>query len=475
MENEVDEPVEEIITSTPVKAQVQQPEVDSIAVLKRNISDTLTFLHQERNDFLPDDDIIIPSRKDDHVAKEINLDSITLRKEKVGLNNSSDVIENHDDLRDIAENEVEDVIKTAEEVVNDIRRSSKTTAEIVDDSLDNLESLKDDSLTQAQQKSEEAFKFLENEASSPLIGGKTSFEDTALFVQREKELYSPDLESKSNEATPNKTSKSGIPISKNKLKNEKDLDVSQFDGRDSVSPTESELLSKIPVSAKGSKVKTIKKHSKDPLKEFVKLSQDVNWDDDDNLLIKTDPIVKTTVTRITTETIPEDMKTVATAETLAENIKSKIPVLQNDIKIETKTESPSKSKIPVLVTETTRIMSPESTRIERTIISPESTQFVETTIVSPGSKVSTKSNTLDSDSDSDCGQGPQQGFSKKNNMRTIGSSSGSDVALHEAGGELSDEGSGKCVSPLFDFYSFKAIICLSKFLLNVKTITSVVC
>lgn len=347
----------------------------------------------------------------------------------------------------MAENEVDEVIKTAEEVVNDIKQCARTP----DDSLDNLESLRDDSLTQAQQKSEEAFKFLENEASSPLIGVKASFEDTANFVQREKELYSPDLdiEYRQNESAPLKSQKSGIPVSKSKVKSEKELDGTQIDGRDAVSPTESELLSKIPISAKG-KVKTIKKHSKDPLKEFVKLAQEVNWDDDDNLVIKTDPIVKTTVTRITTESIPEDLKkTVAATENLAENVKSKIPILQNDMKND-KAESTAKSKIPVLVTETTRIMSPESTRIERTIISPESTQFVETTIVSPGSRVSTKSNTIDSESDSDSAQSPQQqGIAKKTFARTVGSSSGSDVALHEAGGELSDEGSGKCCSSVY--------------------------
>lgn len=353
-------------------------EIDTIAVLKRNISDTLTFLHQERNDFLPNDDIIIPSRKDDHVAKQIDLNFIPQRKDKINSN----------DLRDLAETEINEVIKTAEEVVNEIKQN--------DDSLDNLESLRDDSLTQAQQKSEEAFKFLENEASSPLIGAKASFDDTTAFIQEECE----------------KAQKSAIPVSKNKLKNEI-VDA---------------VESKIPVCAKG-KVKTIKKHSKDPLKEFVKLAQDVNWDDED-LVMKTDPIVKTTVTRITSESIPDDLrKIVANAE---------------NEKIKMQNESPTKSKIPVLVTETTRIMSPESTRIERTVISPESTQFVETTIVSPGSRVSTKSNTIDSDSDSD--QSPQMhGILKKNSVRTVGSSSGSDVALHEAGGELSDDGSGKFV------------------------------
>jgi hypothetical protein len=44
--------------------------VDPIAILKMNVNDTLTFLHQERNDFLPEEDIIIPSRKDDHISKK---------------------------------------------------------------------------------------------------------------------------------------------------------------------------------------------------------------------------------------------------------------------------------------------------------------------------------------------------------------------------------------------------------------------
>lgn len=45
------------------------------------------------------------------------------------------------------------------------------------------------------QKSEEALKFSENEPSSPLIGIKTNFDDTATF-DKDKELYSPDGEQK---------------------------------------------------------------------------------------------------------------------------------------------------------------------------------------------------------------------------------------------------------------------------------------
>lgn len=399
VENEFEEK-QEIATSTPVKApssSSEESEIDRIAILKRNIGDTLTFLHQERNDFLPNDDIIIPSRKDDHVSKEINLDSITAKKEKSNLSNSSEALENHDVLRDVAESEVDEVIKTAEEVVNDIKQTAISEV-VTDDSLNNLESLKDDSLKHVQQKSEEAFKFLENEASSPLMA---TFDETAAFVQREKELYLAD-------STPVKTQKSGIPVSKTKSKIDKEPDLVQ----DVASTVESDLLSKIPVSAKG-KVKTIKKHSKDPLKEFVKLAQDVNWDDDENLVIKTDPIVKTTVKRITSDSLPEN---------LPDNVKSKIPILQNETKTD-KSEN-AKSKIPILVTETTRIISPEVVEI-----------------ASPGSRVST----LDSDTDSDSPQ-LQGTIKKNNNTRTVGSSSGSDVALHEGGGELSDEGSGKLLS-----------------------------
>lgn len=200
-------------------------------------------------------------------------------------------------------------------------------------------------------------------------------------------------------------------------------------------------LTKIPVAVKTTKVKTIKKHSKDPLKEFVTLSKDVNWDDDEETSkimssVTTDPIVKTTVTRITTETITEP--------------KSKIPVLlpealntsNNSEKSES--ENTPKSKIPVLKTETTCITSPETTVVEKTIISPDSTTKVvetTTTTISPGSKTSL--NTADSDSEEDSRRSPPlKGILKKNSVRTIGSSSGSDIALHEEGAELSEDDSG---------------------------------
>lgn len=408
---------------------------------------------------MPEDDIIIPSRKDDHVSKKIDLESINFKKKNESFNvdlESEDSLQNisnseaavdENDLRDIVENEVADVIKVAEDVVNDIKKKEYSG----NDNANYLEDSKDDSIVKAQQKSEEAFKFLESEASSPLVNKIPSFEETANFVLREKECYSPEPEPKSvsfESTSPKSASKSGIPISKSK---QRETQPDQINGgRDVASPTESDLLSKIPVSAKG-KVKTIKKHSKDPLKEFVKLSQDVNWDDDESFTVETtqtDPIVKTTVTRITTEEIPEDgFEKIITTES-TETVTSKIPVLHQELPIQhdsltDKNNQSSKSKIPILVTETTRIVSPEVTTVERTIISPTSTQVIETSIVSPGSRVSTKSSTIDSDSD-DSRQSPQmQEISKKNNVRTVGSSSGSDVALHEAGAELSDDDSGK--------------------------------
>lgn len=397
--------------------------------MKQNVSDTLQFLHQERNDFLPEEDIIIPSRKDDHVSNKIDLESINLKPKKTEVQN---------DVRGVAENELNEVIKTAEEVVNEIKqnelfeRQNGIDSIATDDTLNNLDSLKDDSITRAQEKSEEAFKFLENEASSPLVNVAPSFEETALFVQKERELYSPELPNKEDSLEESK--KSAIPVSKvRKTEKEKDIELLFASGedRDSVSPIDGDLLSKIPVT-KG-KVKTIKKHSKDPLKEFVKLAQDVNWDDDDETFtIKTttttqhaEPIVKTTVTRITSDGVPVEVSNKVTVSD--ETVKSKIPVLQQpptNLSIET-VETTVKSKIPILVTETTRIVSPEKTS--------------EGTVQSPESRVST----LDSDSDDSRRSPPLRGILKKANARTVGSSSGSDVALHEAGAELSEDDSGR--------------------------------
>ncbi|KAJ8966561.1 hypothetical protein NQ314_003456 [Rhamnusium bicolor] len=531
---------EEIVTSTPLKQKLEEPHIDPIAILKKNVSDTLTFLHQERNDFLPEEDIIIPSRKDDHISKEIDLNSINLRTPKRSTSDYDDSfhesgvkvednlynviddfreVDNHfcsiikkdvkevddnlqkalenqtkvnDNFRSVVENEVEDVIKEAENVVNDklnnldsftVNKSNrvirfedeviedldynkehisekfdsarntgdsifddvKTTTE---DSLDNLESLKDDSISVAQERSEEAFKFLENEASSPMIS--RPLEDSLTFIQKERDWpLNHDEPNKSisfsDLPVSPKSPRSAIPVAKirKSIEKEKDIDfLFNEDRGDTISPTDSELLSKIPVM-KGAKVKTIKKHSKDPLKEFVNLSKDVNWDDDDeetiNIIktVTTDPIVKTTVTRITHENIPE-------------SVKSKIPVLHTESLSPTEMteryeiEVSPKSKIPVLKTESTIITSPEMTRVERTIISPDSTKVVETTttIVSPGSRMSTKSSTIDSDSDDDSRRSPPlRGILKKTSVRTIGSSSGSDVALHEEGAELSDDDS----------------------------------
>lgn len=482
---------------------------DPIAVLKRNVSDTLTFLHQERNDFLPEDDIIIPSRKEDHISKEINLDIINLKTpKKISTDYSEeelrDAVENEvdevikeaedivfsnvkvnhvpkeldldsinleitkestmdyseEDLREEVETEVEKVIKQAEEVVNqklnDLEVSSNKTLKFSDevvqieskpdyfeekvdslgedvktlteDSLDNLESLKDDSVSIAQEKSDEAFKFLENEASSPLCTKQAISE----FLQKESvgELQPMEEQPKSP-----KSPKSSIPVAKTRksLEKEKDVDILLSDDK---SKANHELLTKIPVM-KGGKIKTIKKHSKDPLKEFVTLSKDVNWDDDGDATeiisttITSEPIIKTTITKIT--------------ESTPESIKSKIPVLQTDV-LEShehpESDMISKSKIPVLKSENTK-----TTVTTETITSPNSTKAVETVemyITSPGSRVSTKSSTLDSDSDEDSRRSPPlKGILKKTTcVRTVGSSSGSDIALHEEGAELSEDESG---------------------------------
>lgn len=113
--------------------------VDPIEVLKKNVSDTLSFLHQERNDFLPLEDELIPSRKDDHVSLNINLDII----KKKGRN----------DVEAAAANEIGEVIRKAEEVVNDLQQNGGDISAVI--------------------KSEEAFKFLENEASSPILEPKS--------------------------------------------------------------------------------------------------------------------------------------------------------------------------------------------------------------------------------------------------------------------------------------------------------------
>lgn len=490
-------------------------------MLKKNVSDTLTFLHQERNDFLSEEDIIIPSRKNDHISKEINLDSINLKTPKksttdyedmreaivnevdivikqaeeylrdvqehgdddtfeqpekkfhVVIENGMDEIkDNSDYLRETAESEIDEVIKQAEEVVNqklnDLEGSSNKTLKFSDevihieakqdypeekgdslgedvktlteDSLDNLESLKDDSISVAQEKSDEAFKFLENEASSPICTPQT----ISNFLEKESEgeiHHSSQIEQPVSPKSP----KSAIPVAKPRKSVEKEKDVDVLFGDDQ-SKVNNELLTKIPVM-KGAKVKTIKKHSKDPLKEFVTLSKDVNWDDDDDdtneiiTTITTEPIVKTTVTKIvTTESTPESLN-------------NKFPALQRDLLpfniSEHESELISKSKIPILKTD-----NPKTTVTTERITSPNSTKVIETVetfVTSPGSIFSTKSNTVDSDSDEDSRRSPPlKGILKKTTcVRTVGSSSGSDIALHEEGAELSEDESGKFRSLTF--------------------------
>lgn len=248
-----DDALPELHTSTPLKSQ--RTVADPIEVLKKHVSDTLTFLHQERNDFLPDDDIIIPKRKDDHVAKEIDLECINLKTPRKNREFSfeevakpkltfQEIVEQEPDLetsvRDVAEQEIEEVIKQAEEVVNEQQLKEEIKFHVeervdsifddvrtnTEDSLDNLESLKDDSISAIQEKSEEAFRFLENEASSPLLHSKPNEEDSSLFLQREiaEESRSPDSsmsESQSGDSLSPVSPRSSIPLSKGRKGKEK--------------------------------------------------------------------------------------------------------------------------------------------------------------------------------------------------------------------------------------------------------------
>ncbi|XP_066256212.1 ankyrin-3-like isoform X3 [Euwallacea similis] len=465
---------ERLFTSTPLKAP---PALDAIEVLKKNVSDTLTFLHQERNDFLPDEDIIIPMRKEDHISKEIDLEYISLKTpkrnqeftfKKVSKNHvieklpevSFQAPENdlETSVRDVAEQEVEEVIRQAEDVVNDLQQSDLKPKEIrftveeradsifddirtnTEDSLDNLESLKDDSISAIQEKSEEAFKFLENEVSSPLPSKPA--EDSSAFLQKEIEaevisLDSSISESQSADSLSPVSPRSSIPLSKNKKGKKKGKSKSEqslpalVEPEPSIpelkSPTDDELLSKIPIM-KGAKVKTIKKHSKDPLKEFANISKEIDWDKDDEetvttkiiKTVTTDPIVKTTVTRITTESSPQ----------------SKIPILSGDPITVTKEDlwdDLSNSKIPVLKTESMVISSPD------VISQIAPTRVVETTTIT-----TRKSTGADSDSEEDSRRAspPLKGILKKARApgaQPVGSSSGSDIALHEEGAELSSD------------------------------------
>lgn len=346
-----------------------------------------------------------------------------------------------------------------------------------------MESLKEDSISAIQEKSEEAFKFLDNEASSPLLNKVSgtnddlfsqlqspTLDDSSAFLQKEidSELRSEDSsisESQSGDSLSPVSPRSSIPLSKSrkgKDKKKKGKSKSEEEKREDLqpdrsrelSPADDELLSKIPI-VRGTKVKTIKKHSKDPLKEFANISKDIDWDKDDEQTVTTriiktvttDPIVKTTVTRITSEGVPSD------------HLKSKIPMLAGDTSfvkdepkiteiVEQDISNTPKSKIPVLKTESMIISSPDTIYTERTV-TPNATRVVETTtttIVSPISRTSNKSSTMDSDSEEDSRRAspPLKGILKKSPQpppvgNPIGSSSGSDIALHEEGAELSSD------------------------------------
>lgn len=405
-----------IITSTPVKANARDEKIEEedfeirLQGLKKKVSDTLTFLHQERNDFLPQEDIIIPSRKDDHVSMHIDLDSIKKDNRKIF---------NLDNVHVVAENEVSEIVKQAEDAVNEI----KSDENLLTLGLPGSDVLKRDDATnnELQLKSEEAFKFLENESCSP-IPIQRDFESDRVDVIDSNKIVNfkiPD----------SPTTKIPVPKPRqNQQQNNKNVET--IFNEDPTSPTDPDILSKIPVPSKG-KMKTIKKHSKDPLKEFVNLSKDVNWDETDDVenVVKTnDPIVKTTVTRITSVVSPEATK-------------SKIPILHTETlspkELSEKFDLGQKSKIPVLHADNTRLTSPDSIKsFDSNLVSPSS-----------DAKYSMKSSTVDSDSETDSRRSPPlKGILKKTSFRTVGSSSGSDIALHEPGAESSEDESGAYVS-----------------------------
>ncbi|XP_050296421.1 ankyrin-3-like isoform X1 [Anthonomus grandis grandis] len=462
-------------TSTPNK----RPDVDPIEILKKNVNDTLTFLHQERNDFLPLEDCDIPPRKNDHISSQIDLEYISLKTPKknqepslaekeqtekinsldavddfvddreetpmkttnsidnvgdfvndreetpvktirfeitddqrndtkfVTLTDSSEAKESDNNIRNLAEKEIHSLIVEAENVVYDMRQNAqdKNAEEPAEDSLDNLESLKDDSL---QEKSEEVFRFLDNEASSPLL---LKSQDE-FHIQKEAEVGSEESSiSESHTAGSVSPVKSSIPLSKGRKGKDKrrkgkssrsEEERNQTWETEPKSLAEDELSSKIPIS-KSTKVKTIKKHSKDPLKEFANISKDIDWEKDDEATVTTkiiktvttsDPIVKTTITRIT----PEKSKIT--------NRETKSP--------DSATKDHEKSKIPVLKTESLVIAAQKD------------------------------HNESDSEEESQRSP-PLKGILKKPAQHEgmianpIGSSSGSDIALHEEGAELSSD------------------------------------
>lgn len=404
--------------------------------LKKNIGDTLSFLHQERNDFVPDDDIPItystkfenklpsstPKKTEEYIV-EFPEEKETME----AIKEESNIVEISTDL----ETDAEELEKDSIELLTNVK---ETAAEVVENIINEAETLSlnmDDSIHLAMKKSEEAFEFLEHEPVTPI---RQDFDNNDIFIKKETEFFSDNkndiinapVEKISVVTTKISTkNKSNIPKLKNKekyLKDEKDIDVVLGDDdeiQDSLSPMESEILSRIPVPAsnKPIKVKTIKKHSKDPLKDFVKMvNADGNWDESkfDNTFEQTtytntkiEPdgtVITTTTTEYSTG--PEITETTTTTE-----------YSTNPSIVETNSiSSPVKSKIPVFINEATKLNSPTDSQKD----------------------------IVDSDSDTDSRQSPPlRGILKKSSMRTLGSSSGSDIALHEAGGELSDDDTGK--------------------------------
>lgn len=318
------------------------------------------------------------------------------------------------------------VHENKEEVQNDpdlIKTVKDTANEIIADVIREAENSPlnlDDSLKIAVKKSEEAFSFLENEDDATPI--RTDIDHNDLFIQKESENYVPEnkdviethekvqVENKENKSK----NKSNIPKIKTKekyLKDEKDLDVllSQ-ENNENISAHESDILSRIPVASKPIKVKTIKKHSKDPLKEFVKMvNADGSWDESK---------LDTTIYEQTyTTTEPDGLTTTTTIEYMSSPEITKTTTIEYSTnQPETNNTSP-KSKIPILLNDS-KVSSPSESQKEM----------------------------CDSDSDTDSRQSPPlRGILKKSSMRTLGSSSGSDIALHEAGGELSDDDTGKLI------------------------------
>lgn len=380
---------------TPINAQLNSfDNCNSISDLKQKIGDTLSFLHQERNDFLPNDEIALPLTNTEAALNTATIVSSTPHKTHENDSNFT-------------------------QVQNEIPSLGDKLADAANEQANILNRTIDDSCSILLKKSEEAFSFLEHEddkSLSPIIEipTKNHFElPLSPIIENNTNHVKFDSSIGNGAIGDGDKSKSAIPkLKQNKkekyLKDEKDVDLLLSQEEDSsLSPSESDLLSRIPVAAsKNVKVKTIKKHSKDPLKEFVKLvNADGTWDE----------------TKLVEGGGPATIYEQTTITTCTSSTGDPV-VVQHTTEINNAATSP-KSKIPVLM-EATKLSPTQESKREREIV--------------------------DSDSDTDSRQSPPlRGILKKSSMRTLGSSSGSDIALHEAGGELSDDDTGN-----FNFFSF---------------------